>query len=589
MSSLTQNRGYPIYGASDNSVSFIQWRTDIAGTGANSAIVKIDNDIAEAMAAIAALQENSSSVKTVVLNESGGVYSGNADGVSSQEVGMILIFAIAGDSKNIALQISVNGFGPNYVKRHDYDGNFIDVLDSELAVNKEYLAYFDGTYYVLVGCVLNEGEAGDMTVTANEASEKENLTSGESFKIIIGKLMKWFTSFGTLAWKSSIDTSDLADAAITNAKQAKMATNTLKGNNSASLSAPQDLTTEQVRTMLGITEKADNTAEVISATNTKDAVTGEDTLLIQDSADSRTLKNIKFSTMIAAIKTAFNSVFAALTHSHTVSEITDFPQTMTPSAHTQAASTITGLASVATSGEYGDLSGVPDSFAPAAHAASHGSSGADPITPASIGASEIGHKHTASEVGALTQTDANTLYFSKDSDIEMQYTHNINNVASITFGATTDSGDTYTAMSLQAILNVDENSVYAKFMDKYNGFHTVGLQNIASPINTTDAATKGYVDEAVASVTPTYVSKSGAVSITIADDTEYTLTSVTSLTIAGNTNSSHGIVYFGSSISTPSVTGFSGTSGDDISQASAGQTWEFDTYEGLIIWKNWSA
>ena len=211
MSSLTQNRGYPIYGASDNSVSFIQWRTDIAGTGANSAIVKIDNDIAEAMAAIAALQENSSSVKTVVLNESGGVYSGNADGVSSQEVGMILIFAIAGDSKNIALQISVNGFGPNYVKRHDYNGNFIDVLDSELAVNKEYLAYFDGTYYVLVGCVLNEGEAGGMTVTANEASEKENLTSGESFKIIIGKLMKWFTSFGTLAWKSSVDTSDLAE------------------------------------------------------------------------------------------------------------------------------------------------------------------------------------------------------------------------------------------------------------------------------------------------------------------------------------------------------------------------------------------
>jgi hypothetical protein len=80
---------------------------------------------------------------------------------------------------------------------------------------------------------------------------------------------------------------------------------------------------------------------------------------------------------------------------------------------TQAASTITGLATVATSGAYTDLAGKPtiptvgaagagagvalsstdasvtNSRTPTAHAATHGSGGSDPISPASIGAASL--------------------------------------------------------------------------------------------------------------------------------------------------------------------------------------------------------
>gem|GEM_PF-5359892 len=42
---------------------------------------------------------------------------------------------------------------------------------------------------------------------------------------------------------------------------------------------------------------------------------------------------------------------------------------------------------------YGGLSGIPETFAPEAHAASHASAGTDPIAPADIGAAASGHNH----------------------------------------------------------------------------------------------------------------------------------------------------------------------------------------------------
>jgi hypothetical protein len=72
--------------------------------------------------------------------------------------------------------------------------------------------------------------------------------------------------------------------------------------------------------------------------------------------------------------------------------ITGKPSTFAPSAHGHAASEITGLAAVATTGAYADVSGKPSTFAPSAHAASHASGGSDAVT---LAASQVTGLQTA--------------------------------------------------------------------------------------------------------------------------------------------------------------------------------------------------
>jgi hypothetical protein len=73
---------------------------------------------------------------------------------------------------------------------------------------------------------------------------------------------------------------------------------------------------------------------------------------------------------------------------------------------TQAATTITGLATVATSGAYTDLSGRPTSMSPTAHAASHASAGSDVLT---LTAAQISDFSSAAAAAAPATTNASLL------------------------------------------------------------------------------------------------------------------------------------------------------------------------------------
>ena len=88
---------------------------------------------------------------------------------------------------------------------------------------------------------------------------------------------------------------------------------------------------------------------------------------------------------------------------------------------------------------------------------------------------------------------------------------------------------------------------------------------------------------------PSSVTGSGSITVTIANNTVYEYTGVTTLNMTGNTNEACGFVTFGSSAPSVTVSGFTGSSGDDITSAAAGQVWEFNCFKGRIIWKNWSA
>jgi hypothetical protein len=88
---------------------------------------------------------------------------------------------------------------------------------------------------------------------------------------------------------------------------------------------------------------------------------------------------------------------------------------------------------------------------------------------------------------------------------------------------------------------------------------------------------------------PVVVESTGAVTMEVAENTEYVFSEVTGLTMTGNTNKAHGFVTFGASTPSISVTGFVKSGGDDIASAKASEVWEFSCDNGYIIWKNWSA
>lgn len=97
-----------------------------------------------------------------------------------------------------------------------------------------------------------------------------------------------------------------------------------------------------------------------------------DSLPLVDSADGGKTKRVLWSRIKAVLKTYFDPIYAAAAHSH-------------------AWSTITGK---------------PSSFAPSAHASTHGSSGSDPITPAAIGAAAATHTHAAGDITSGTLSTA---------------------------------------------------------------------------------------------------------------------------------------------------------------------------------------
>jgi len=62
----------------------------------------------------------------------------------------------------------------------------------------------------------------DGAITSTEATERTNITSGEKLKVIVGKIRKWFSDLKALAFKDTVDTEDIESGAIT---QGKIASN----------------------------------------------------------------------------------------------------------------------------------------------------------------------------------------------------------------------------------------------------------------------------------------------------------------------------------------------------------------------------
>ena len=364
MSSATPNRGYIVYDADENSASFLAFRTDIAGTSAGSSLMKIDADMQEVFTQLEQQSGAGNKINIVPLTLSSNVYTATVSGLTTLSAGTLLIVSIDSAGSGIPIQIKINNFEAAYFKRHDYSGSLVDVISTDIVVNREYLAYYNGSYFILVGCAVNEGNAGEMSVAFTQASNRTNVATGDKLKTLIGKVAKWFSDLGALAFKSSVTTNDIAASAVTNAKQASMAGKTLKGNKNATSSAPQDLTASEVRGILNVADNADSTTQVVYDATTADAVMNTYTILFTDSDGSGEIIKIPFSVTSSYMAAAIGSDFAPATHNHdsryyTETEMDTKLRQKAALSHTHASSDIGGLASVATSGSYTDLTNKP--------------------------------------------------------------------------------------------------------------------------------------------------------------------------------------------------------------------------------------
>ena len=214
-----------------------------------------------------------------------------------------------------------------------YTGNLLPILSSGGTMEGDLTLAADPTaalgaatkQYVDAGDAAKLGTSGDgsnVTAAFTQATSRANIATGEKLSVILGKIMKWFADLGTAAFVG------------TSATPASDGTTVFTTGGAYTQLAAKQATTNSL------------TAET--------ALADADYVPFYDASASAHRKTL-WSNIKAVLKTYFDTLYALATHTHTKSQITDFPTSMTPTAH----------------------------------AASHASGGADVITPAAIGAAEL--------------------------------------------------------------------------------------------------------------------------------------------------------------------------------------------------------
>ena len=117
----------------------------------------------------------------------------------------------------------------------------------------------------------------------------------------------------------------------------------------------------------------------------------------------------------------------------------------------------------------------------------------------------------------------------------------------------------------------------------------VQLRNIADPTTDNSAVNLAYLKQYCEGKTQE-VTLTGVVDTILAHNTEYTIKDFTALTLvcdSAKTAENHGYIKFPNVPVVPTLTGFSGIDGDDITKAAANEVWEFSCFKGYMLFKNW--
>ena len=76
-----------------------------------------------------------------------------------------------------------------------------------------------GVYTALADKLNKTGDGSSVTAAFTAASSRENIATGENLGVLFGKIAKWFSDLGSLAFKSSVTKSDVGLGNVDNVKQ----------------------------------------------------------------------------------------------------------------------------------------------------------------------------------------------------------------------------------------------------------------------------------------------------------------------------------------------------------------------------------
>lgn len=103
------------------------------------------------------------------------------------------------DDKIKALSDNMGDMGYGDMMKATYDADNDGVVDNSKQLDGQAASYYakaDGT---------------NIKTAFTSASSRVNIATGEALNVILGKIAKWFTDLGTMAFKSSVSKSDLAN------------------------------------------------------------------------------------------------------------------------------------------------------------------------------------------------------------------------------------------------------------------------------------------------------------------------------------------------------------------------------------------
>jgi len=251
MPSTTTNYGLHLYNSTtDQAESFLDYRSDIAGTAGTSNMNKIDVAMKDNADDIVDLQARKNIINVPATYISANYYEATVAEITSYATDDVIDLVLDTDSDG-TVTLNISGLGTKSVMKINSSGTAVNLDNTNLLADRHYLFSYDGTRWVWINATSADqldigGTAGNFISIASDGSMEDSSNKASDF---VTKAL--FDANTVLA-----ATSDNTPAALTVAEQTLVGRITA-GNIDA-------LTATEVRTLLNVEDGAEVNPDVVS-------------------------------------------------------------------------------------------------------------------------------------------------------------------------------------------------------------------------------------------------------------------------------------------------------------------------------------